>query len=473
MIIVPVEKQIDWRRPPLVLIALVLINVLVFAFFQSGDNAVMAEAVEHYQRSKLLDTEWRAYQAYQRKAGLSYDLDKDDQHAPYYIIGDSGFDRFMAAHGERYIPSNKRESWRQARDEVERISNRSSTKLFAFYTDDISIVRLFTSQFLHADLDHLVGNMVFLILVGFAAEAALGSGVFLLYYLVSGAAGTLFYAAFASGNASLIGASGAVSGVMAMYVALFGMRKIQFFYWVFVFTGYLRAAAIIMLPMYLLKELYYFMTLEGSNVAFTAHIGGFLAGAGLVFATQRYRAEAIDEAYLDNKPAVVDRTAQAVERVYEQMGRCEFARAWELLKPIKQTHPEREDIIELEYNLVRALHPGKRKEYLLHRLDKRGNSAQVVAAQVELWRRLPPQEQARIEGGKRSELLKSALELQSLDIAEQVFNSLRETNVDNMGLAVAARQLSVFCRQNNKPDRADKYNDLAQNLAQTDVVAGT
>lgn len=455
MIIVPVEKKIDWKRPPLVLIALVISNVLIFAFYQSGDQTLLEEAAEHYQRNGMLNTEWRAYQAYQKSINTVDLLAKNDDFVEYYIISDSGFDHFMAGQGEQYIPLRKRTDWRRSRDQLEAISDRISTKAYAFYANDISILQLLSSQFLHADIGHLLGNMVFLILVGFAVEAALGSGVFLLYYLISGAMGALFYAAFATGNASLIGASGSISGVMAMYVALFGMRKIQFFYWVFIFTGYLRAAAIIMLPMYILKEVHGYMTLDGSNIAFTAHIGGFLAGAALVLATKRYRAQAIDEDYLDNKPKIVDQTAIEIERVYEQMGRCEFDKAWQLLKPIKQKNAEREDIVELEYNLVRALHPSKRKEYLLHRLDKRGNGDVIIAAQLKLWRQLEADEQAGLAPNKRSELLKSALDLQNLEVAEQIFSSLRGNSDEAKNLAVSARQLAVFCRQANKPERAD------------------
>ena len=54
MIIVPVEKMIDWRRPPLVLIALVALNVLVFAFYQGDDNEIMSEAIDHYYDNDMI-----------------------------------------------------------------------------------------------------------------------------------------------------------------------------------------------------------------------------------------------------------------------------------------------------------------------------------------------------------------------------------------------------------------------------------
>ncbi len=464
MIIVPVEKTIDWRRPPMVLIMLVALNVLVFAFYQGDDNEAVYDAVEHYRDKGLLNTEWRAYQAYTKMSDSSSDLRKTDKHAIYIIISDAGFDRFMAQGGERYIPSSKRARWRDARNELERISNKISSKAYGFHTDEISIIELFSYQFLHGDAMHLIGNMVFLVLVGFAVEAALGSAVFLAYYLAAGVGAALLYAASSSSIGGLVGASGSVSGVMAMYVVLFGLRKIKFFYWIFIFTGYVRAAAIIMLPVYILKEVHSYFSIEGSNVAFTAHIGGFICGALLVWLTKEYRSNAIDETYLDNTPEEVDPTSAALQRVYELMGRCEFSKAWEMLKPIKQANANRKDIVELEFNLVRALHPSKLEDYLLHRMGKSGNSENLIGAQLQQWRKYNAVQRAGLSSAKRDSLLSSALDNSVLDIAEQVFETLKADDERAMTLAVSASQIATFCEQKNIPQKAKKYSQLAQNL---------
>ncbi len=466
MIIVPVEKQIDWRRPPLVLIALVVINVLVYAFYQTGDNDKITRAIEYYQQHEMLDVEWRAYKAYARDKELPWEINKRNQYIVYYMVTDLNFDRFMSGKGEQFIPKTKRQSWRSKRDQLEAISSQISGNAFGFHSKQISLVQLITSQFLHGDIQHLLGNMVFLILVGFAVEAALGRGVFLAYYLISGIGSALLYAAMAPvGGGSLIGASGSISGVMAMYVVLFGFRKIQFFYWVVVVTGYFRAAAILMLPVYLLKEIHSYVTMDGSNIAFTAHIGGFITGAALVWLTRELRADVIDDDYLDNKPEALDRTSLAIQRIYDQMGQCEFAKAWEMLKPIKQSNQNRMDVIELEFNLVRAHHPQKVKEYLIHRMDKPANSTNVVTAQIQHWRSLNDKEIANISIAKHKGVLEGALELGHIQVAEEVFRHLRTADVDPMTLAVLARRLSTFCQGTNNQNKSDKYGALAQELA--------
>lgn len=473
MIIVPVEKKIDWRRPPIVLIVLVFLNVLVFAFYQGDDTETMIDAVEHYYANDMMELEWHAYQQYLKRKDSDFEFGKDDKETPFYIVSDMGFDRFMAAQGERYIPRSKVLRWRESREQLEAISNQISSKSLGFHTDEISVLTLFTSQFLHGGAMHLVGNMVFLVLVGFAAEAALGSAVFLVYYLLSGIGAALFYAALANGGGPLIGASGSISGVMAMYVVLFGMRKIQFFYWVFIFTGYLRAAAIIMLPVYILKEVYSYYSIEGSNVAFTAHIGGFVCGALLVWLTKEYRSQSIDSGYLDNAPEKVDSSAAVLQRVYDLMGQCEFAKAWEMLKPIKRENANRPDIVELEFNLVRALHPSKVTDYLVHRMDKNGNSQNLVNAQMREWRTFSSDQRSNLMVAKRSSLLASAIDGNSLDVAEQVFDSLQKEGSDTMSLAVSARQIASFCTQINQPDKAKKYNEIARKLADPRVITAT
>ncbi len=474
MIIIPVERKIDWRRPPVVLIALVVINILVFSFYQSNDGELFVKAFNHYEENQMQDIEWRAYEIYSQTADLSFEVDKDDELTQYHMVSDSGFARFLSeADGEHYIPKKERERWRDLRQELNDYSARISVNAYGLNSQDVSVVQLFTHQFLHGGIMHLLGNLVFLVLVGFAAEAALGSRQFLLFYLASGVSGGLLYALFANGGGSLVGASGAISGVMAMYVVLYRLKPIQFFYWGFVFTGYFRAAAIIMLPVYIGLELYGMYANQGSNVAFTAHIGGFIAGAILVYLTQKFRVNAIDEEYLEDAPKVADPTALALERVYNEMGKCEFANAWKLLKPLKKSNANKQSVVELEFNLVRAQYPAKVTDYLVHRMGRDGNSEAVVAAQINYWRRLKAPQRQELPTKKRNRLLQDALELQNFEVAQDVFASLKDSNDDNMSLAVAAQQLSVFCRRYNKPESADKYEALARELAETPVLSQT
>lgn len=476
MIVVPVEKRIDWKRPPIVLIALVLINILVFAFYQSGDMERVEETVILYDQLNLKEMEVSAFQSYRRKDDPTYQIDPDDDTLIWQMASDPGFAEFLETHHKRYIPFKQRESWRQSRADVNKKAATVSSQLLGLNSSDISVLTLFTHQFLHGGIDHLIGNMVFLLLTGFAVEAALGSKRFLLFYLCSGiGAGLLFSGVqLASGgsSASLIGASGSISGVMAMYVVLFGMRKIEFFYWLFIFTGYFRAAAIIMLPAYIVKELIMQFSNDQSNVAYLAHVGGFLVGAALVYLTRSMQRHAIDNDYLDNAPIEVDPDLVTLQAVYNELGRGEFKRAHGLLVPLKRKRPNDPELIEIEFNIVNALNGAKAGEYLLQRLGKAGNSKRIVVAQLARWNRLRASQKADLSFEQKADLLGKGLELGRPDVAEEIYQELVQEPSREIELATLSRRMANYYQALGRHDRSKEFDQQARRLMSPSTGGG-
>ena len=472
MIIVPVEKKVDWKRPPLVLIILVVINILVFAFYQSGDQKLLSKAMQTYHQKGLLEKEWVAFKAYARRNNLPFELNVADSDYTAYMVSDHGFARFIDKHHENYISDRDYASWRKARDRVEKVSSKLSSNVYGLDSANAQPLNLITHQFLHGGVMHLLGNIVFLILTGFAVEAALGSLRFLGFYLLSGIGGGLLYALLETSSITLVGASGAISGVMAMYVVLFQMRKIQFFYWFFIFIGYVRAAAIIMLPFYLGYEIYKYLSDQGSNVAYTAHIGGFLVGAVLVFITQNINKSGIDENYIDGDERQVDPFSYSLTKLYGLIGQCEFKRAWAILQPLKEKHPNHKALIEIEYNLVRALHPNKVDDYLLHRMDKANNSAALIRAQLHVWGRMGPEQRHKLNTAKKSGLLENALEQDALSDAENIFNDIRSSTDDRITVAVLARRIVSHCEASKNESTRSKYQNLVAELTKPTIADG-
>jgi membrane associated rhomboid family serine protease len=145
-------------------------------------------------------------------------------------------------------------------------------------------VALFTAMFLHAGFMHLAGNMLFLWIYGDNVEHRLGSGRFLLAYLVTGVAATLFHTAFDAGSAlPLVGASGAISGVLGFYFIWFPHNRVRL--WIVLFPFFMRVVhwpARLVLGGYLFLDnvMPFLITrgVEGGGVAYGAHIGGFLGG---------------------------------------------------------------------------------------------------------------------------------------------------------------------------------------------------
>jgi rhomboid family protein len=149
-----------------------------------------------------------------------------------------------------------------------------------------SIADLVSSMFLHGGLMHLFGNMLFLFIYGNNVERRLGIPWFVVCYLLTGAAATLFHAAFfSSSDVPLVGASGAISGVLGFYFLWFpkNMVRVLVFLPPF-FARTFQIGARIVLGFYLfIDNVLPFIFAGEGGVAHGAHIGGFLAGAAIAF----------------------------------------------------------------------------------------------------------------------------------------------------------------------------------------------
>jgi membrane associated rhomboid family serine protease len=153
---------------------------------------------------------------------------------------------------------------------------------WGFRPADPSLVTLVTSVFLHGGLLHLAGNMLYLWIYGDNVEHRLGHLPFLFWYIVTGIAATLFHAAFNLGSGiPLVGASGAISGVLGFYFLWFPHHSVRVFLFLFpIYVGTVMLNARLVLAIYLLWDnvLPFFVSQGGGGVAHGAHIGGFIAG---------------------------------------------------------------------------------------------------------------------------------------------------------------------------------------------------
>ena len=146
-----------------------------------------------------------------------------------------------------------------------------------------SPVTLITAMFLHGGLMHLVGNMLYLWIYGNNVEHRLGMAGYLFWYLATGIAATLFHTAFNLGSPiPLVGASGAISGVLGFYLVWFPRHIVKVGVFLFPFyVGVVQVSATFVLVAYLFIDnvLPFLLAPAGAGVAHGAHIGGFIAGA--------------------------------------------------------------------------------------------------------------------------------------------------------------------------------------------------
>jgi len=153
---------------------------------------------------------------------------------------------------------------------------------YGFVSAHPSLRDVFSSMFLHAGLAHLIGNMYFLYIFGDNVEDRLGRLKYLWVYLLSGC-GAIFvqYLADPSSTLPLIGASGAISGVCALYMVMFpwNRMRLRFFFLIFPLFS-IPTRAFFVVGFWFLEQ-YFMATLspaDAGGVAFWAHVGGFLTG---------------------------------------------------------------------------------------------------------------------------------------------------------------------------------------------------
>lgn len=149
------------------------------------------------------------------------------------------------------------------------------------YREVSPIGSLFTSIFMHASLWHLLGNMLFLWIFGNNIEDHLGRVKFIIFYLLCGIGASLAHALFNFNSLDpVIGASGAVSGIMGAYLILYPKAKVKTLVFFFFIITTIDLPAFVFLIIWFIFQFSY--AGAGSYVAWLAHVGGFLIGILLI-----------------------------------------------------------------------------------------------------------------------------------------------------------------------------------------------
>jgi membrane associated rhomboid family serine protease len=177
-----------------------------------------------------------------------------------------------------------------------------------------------TYAFLHGDLMHLVGNMLFIWVFGDNVEDAMGHVKFLAFYLLCAAAGAFVHMlAMPQSEVPLIGASGAAAGIITAYLMLHPHVRV----WVLALGRIpLRISAALMIGLWIAFQIYKFFESDGDRVSWAAHVGGIAAGAVLLPVLKRRGVALFDRdmgavakqpSAVESPTAVTEETAQRPE----------------------------------------------------------------------------------------------------------------------------------------------------------------
>lgn len=294
MLLVPIEDKGSWRRPPWLITALLLVNVIVHMGTESAwrdPTRQLDNMLEGGQAELLVEKEWPLFLDWieDDAPGLWLDVHDTEPANRFRLLKDLAwydlaFSRYVHDYWREHPPA---EAWRRARARVESWRAQLPGIRWGLIPDDPDLISLFTSMFMHGGWMHLFGNMLFLLLFGVPMERHWGALRLGGMYLMTGlAADGLFIATNPGTTVPLVGASGAISGLMGIYCASYGLRRIEFFYTLGFLFGSFRAPALAVFPLWLGWELVQAAAFD-TQVAYMAHAGGLISGLALTLALRR------------------------------------------------------------------------------------------------------------------------------------------------------------------------------------------
>jgi membrane associated rhomboid family serine protease len=342
-----------------VTIGIILLCCLVFFLCQTGEADRQYEVSEYYFKSGLATIEIPRYIAYrdghsweefdadyleelgeERLSGLFLEMERD-----YPFLEKLNNDEII-------IPADPEfAQWKFLRTEYERKRSQIISLQYGFRPAYNSFSTAFTYMFLHGSAGHLFGNMLFLWIVGCMLEMGLGrllySGLYICSGLIAAGAFWLFYM---DSTIPVVGASGAIAGLMGAFAVLFGLKKVKIFYSLGFYFNYLKIPAIILLPIWIGNECFQLFFGSARHVAYMAHIGGLTGGALLGFLCLKFsltpKGEVFQEIPEDEISPLLEKALKSIAELDMEAGR-------QLLEQVLDRDPENINALTHLFNICK------------------------------------------------------------------------------------------------------------------------
>lgn len=348
----------------MVTLLLLAANVIVYLGWQLDDPIEMSKVRDQYYGSGLAAIELPRYARWlEAHGGRDFveahreGIDQPDSPWLGRLLADATF-RARLRSGDIIEPGEPvHDRWRRLRAEFDQRLADTTVWGHGLRPSQVQPADLGTHMFLHGGPMHLLGNMIFLVALGLLIEAALGSLLLAgLYGLAGLGAAGLFIAAHGDSAAPLVGASGAIAGLMGLCGVLYGRRPIRFFYFIGIYFDYVRAPALVLLALWLGKEVVQLLAFaDVSNVAYVAHIGGLVTGA-VAGTALRFGTGLVDEDALD-EPRRVEAFEARIAEAYEHLSALEPERARPLFEQLDREFPNEPRVLDGLFRATR-FNPG-------------------------------------------------------------------------------------------------------------------
>jgi membrane associated rhomboid family serine protease len=335
-------------RTPWVTLALIAANVAIAMVSttvesaRQSDAAVLFDLVEKSLRE-------RPYLAIPERLAVLV-----DRETLARVEGERALERIGAASPSAEQRQAQQRALESLVDELHAALERLPTHRFGFVPARPTVASMFSSMFMHAGWLHLLGNMLFLYVGGPYIEDVYGRPLFLLSYLASGLAAVCGqYLSSPQSQIPLVGASGAIAGVMGMLLVRLWHSRIRFLCLPFVLPIVrfrLSLPALVVLPLWLLEQLWYGQrATQGGGVAWWAHVAGFVFGCALAGFVKLMR---LEERWLGT--AFVSEQSRALDGVSAARESGDYVAARAELRTILASEPDSVDAWRESYELALA-----------------------------------------------------------------------------------------------------------------------
>jgi len=476
--LIPIKHEnMEARRWPVVTLALIAINVVVFLFTMSAidtESPQLSEIKSHILILAALHPELKVPAESQRVVD-GFKQSHPDQwkqvQNPYRDVINA-YDAKIKMTEDFSKLQNEMDS---LNTQLVSLTKTSIVEEYAFVPAQPRAISYLTANFLHGGWMHLIGNMWFLWLAGFILEDVWGRWLYSAFYLIAGVAALQFYAWTNPGSVvPTLGASGAVAALMGAFLVRFPKMKIEmaWIWWFSIFrllrTGnpfrmiQFKASAYWLLPLWLVSEIVFGWLLgSSSGVAHWAHVGGFLFGALAALAIQHSGIEQKTNQAIEEQ---IGWTADTeLEQASRMMEHGQLSEALPLLTNYVAAKPNSIDA----WSLLRQIHTRQNntKEYLdatVHTCALHLRAHEVEAAF---------QDYAEfIDGGGSTmpaatwlELCKGAEELQEFDRALSEYQTLAQSYPAERQALTAQLSAARLClkRLNRPKDALALYQTAA------------
>lgn len=295
MIVPILNGLLSFKKAPVtwILVALNVLVMLSFSLSSSYNSNAYSKLSEDESFLKIQGSLYQSYlksqSSHRLKRDLASNLEKNDGKS-LMTLG------LLAFRDESFLHSDLKDSqfsdkvayfyWKNKVNKFLKRQSRSMGHLLGISSYDHSLSTWASYMFAHGSWAHLISNMVFLLIVGASLELSLGGFGLLVVYLFSGFIAAGVFILFSGLSASpLVGASGAVSGLITLFAVLNWRRPARYFYFLFVpqrkALGWVFLPGALIFYMWIVADLAGYLSqshFTGGGVAHTAHLGGHLTG---------------------------------------------------------------------------------------------------------------------------------------------------------------------------------------------------